>query len=121
MPKRRFVGLNNNAGAFVAVLSTRSTRRLTVREDEQAAGVGLQYKLPDDSFVQIYGVAAPGTPDSPQVDLWDQAAAGRGSGQLLGLPQQGSSGDPGFRAADTYIQLRSNAAGTTNVRVVEHD
>jgi|SRR5215472_13180806 len=119
--KRRLIALNNNAGAFTSILSTQAARRVTVREDEVAAGVGLQYKTPDDGFVQQYAIAAPGTPDSPQIDLWDFAALGRGSGQLLGLPQQGQTGDPGFRAADTYVKVRSNAAGTTNVRVVEHD
>ncbi len=122
MPATRLIALNGSGGAFVAVLSTIPARRVMVREDEAAASVGLQFQKPDDNFTNLYTVGVVGTPDQQQIVLPDPVVTSlRGAGRLLGLPAQGSAGAFNYRAADTYIKLRSKAAGATTVRVVEEE
>lgn len=121
MPAHRLIALNNNAGAFVAVVSTIHARRAYVREDESVTSKGLQYQIPDDGFVNTYTVGTPGTPDQQQISLPDPANVGlRGNARLIGAPAQGVVGAFNRIAATTLINLRSKdgAAGTT-VRVVE--
>jgi hypothetical protein len=121
MPASRLIALNNNAGAFVDVLSTIPARRVYVREDESVTSKGLQYLKPDDNFATTYTVGTPGTPDQQQITLPDPANIGlRGNGRLIGMPAQGQVGAFNRIAATKLCSLRSKdgVAGTT-VRVVE--
>lgn len=121
MPKTRLIALNNNGGPLVAVLATGSARRVTGREDEAATTQGLQYVRGDDTSANLNTVGTPGTPDQPQIDIWDSLPFGERGGKLQGLPQQGSAGSPFFRAADTYFKAQSKTGTATTIRVIEYD
>jgi hypothetical protein len=104
MPKTTLYSLNSNAGAFTSIPSTIPARRVEVREDESGTAQGLQYQKPDDNFTNTYSVGTPAGPDQRQI---------------LGLPAQTTGGST--IPATTYLKVRSKGAGTTIVRVVEHE
>lgn len=120
MPATRLITLNAAAGAFTAITSTVAARRVYAREDEAVAAQGLEYQKPDDGFVNTYVVGTPGSPDSQQIILPDPVGpALPGQGRLLGMPAQGQSGAFNFRAADTYMKVKSKGAGSNVLRLVE--
>lgn len=119
MPALRQIALNNNAGAFVAVLATIPSTRLSIMEDEAAATQGLQVQGPYDKFattnVFSFGSEPVNFPDP---------AFGKDSGRegaLIGLPAQGVFGAFNFRAADKLFSARSNGAAGTTLRVMEYE
>ncbi len=119
MPKTTLYNLNNNAGAFIAILSTIPVRRVEVREDESVTPTGLQYQKPDDNFTNTYNCGTPAGPDQPQIVLGNVVAHGHGYGSLLGLPAQNTGGTT--IPAAIYLKARSRTAGTTTIRVVEYE
>jgi hypothetical protein len=120
LPATRLIALNNNAGAYVAIVSTIPSRRVFIREDESvAAAQGLQYQKPEDGFVQAFVVGTPGAPDQAQIALPDAGGVLSVIGRLLGMPVQNGVGNFNSRAADTYIKIKSKTATVTSVRVLE--
>lgn len=116
----RKIALNNAAGAQVAVLATQASRKASVMEDAGAnAPMGLIYQTKDDKFVGTYQVDGATEP----VFIGDDVAwQGGGTGALLGLPAQGTSGDPGFQAATTLFKATSaDLANATTIRFTEFD
>lgn len=121
MSKSRVVALNGNAGAFTSISATMICRYVEIREDEAAAPTGLQYKLPDDNFTQIYTVGTHPVDGEPQIVLGDKLSQGKGHSPLLGGPAQNMPGGVTPTTATVLIQLRGNAVGVTSVRVTEFD
>lgn len=115
----RKIALNNAGGAQVTVLATQASRKASVIEDASNAPMGLIYQTKDDKFVGTYQVDGQTEP----VFIGDDVAwSGGGTGALLGLPAQGSSGDPGFQAATPLFKANSaDAANGTAIRFTEFD
>lgn len=111
MPKTRLIAVNNNAGAYTVVPSTIPCHTVEIVEDGSVTAQGLEIQFPGDS----YGTTDTYTPGQTVI------LTGHGQQGVLGYPEQGVNGQPSYRAADNYCQVRSATATATTIRVVEQD
>jgi len=94
--------------------------KATIIEDDSGTRQGLNYKLPDDNFAQVYNAA---TSEQPlELGSEVQRGAGFGSGTVLGMPAQNApSTQTNYRAADVLIKLLSRTATSTKVHITEQE
>ena len=95
-----------------------AARAVTIIEDDSVTRQGLNYKLPDDSFTQVYNAA---TSEQP-LELGNKVTEGSGYSPVLGMPAQNApSTQTNYRAADVLIKLLSRTTTSTKVHVTEQE
>lgn len=142
-PKRRFIPLNNNAGAFTVIRLTTWAKYVKIEEDPayQAGGngQGLQgnYLDPFANSANITANMVPAVAGGavfvannsidggvePQIEFGSKHALSSGCGPVLGNPGSGGNVDlPGGQPTlgTPLIQLRSNSANATGIIVSEY-
>jgi hypothetical protein len=112
--------LNGNAGAYTDIPAEIACRYVEVREDEAAAGVGLDYKLPDDNFTAVNIVGAPAAGAEPQIKLGHIVMMGKGVGPVLGYRARTTPEGDAIPAA-VLLKVRSKTAAATTIRVTFYE